>query len=305
MNRLTNNFKHLKYAAAFLLCAAALPSVSAQEKKLQPGIFYAVTGNGLTDTSWLFGTYHLVNSSYLDGLPAVQKAFDQSKGLVVEVVVDSTKLAAAQSIGMLKDKTLSGLLDKAFADSLDEELKNNIGVGVAQLNQLKPMNVTLTLSIVYLMKNNGGKLQQYTGLPLDVHFAAQAKQQQKNITALETLEGQMDLLFNRSSDEAQAAQLKTFLRNKTEMIKLGDELMEQWFAHDLDKMFALYNSTLELSGETDYLIRERNDSWMKRLPALLAKEPQFIATGALHLAGPHGLVNQLKQLGYTVTAVKL
>ena len=36
----------------------------------------------------------------------------------------------------------------------------------------------------------------------------------------------------------------------------------------------------------------------------MAKESQFIAVGALHLAGPFGLVLQLQELGYTVTPIK-
>jgi uncharacterized protein YbaP (TraB family) len=42
---------------------------------------------------------------------------------------------------------------------------------------------------------------------------------------------------------------------------------------------------------------------MKTLPDLMAKESQFIAVGALHLAGPYGLISLLQKQGYTVTPV--
>jgi hypothetical protein len=50
-----------------------------------------------------------------------------------------------------------------------------MGIGLAQVDQLKPIALTLTLSIVYLMKNNNEKLQLYKGIPLDVYFVNEAK----------------------------------------------------------------------------------------------------------------------------------
>lgn len=310
-NYSTENSKRKRFAVrctvALLMFVAGMllaETLNAQNANEKPGIFYAITGNGLKDTSWLFGTYHLINSSYLNEMPVVKKSFIKIKGLVVEIVIDSTKLPQAQAMGLLKDKTLSSLLDKPFSDSLEQELMNTIGAGIAQLNQLKPMNVTLTLSIVHLMKNNNEKLKQYSGLPLDAQFVQDGKQTSKAIVALETVEEQMDLLFNKIPDEEQVNQLKSFIRNKTEMIALGDELMQSWFDADLDNMYAIYEKTIKLSGEMDYLVKKRNDAWMKILPGLLQKQSQFIAVGALHLAGPDGLVKQLQQLGYTVTPIK-
>ncbi len=280
-------------------------SLWAQSSTTGTSNFYAISGNGLLDTSWLFGTYHLVNSSYLDEVPSVKASFTKAKGVVVELIMDSAKIAGAQSMGMLKNKTLSGLLDKPFRDSLDSELKTTMGAGIAQLDQFKPANVSLILSVVYLLKNNKERLGRYKGPGLDAHFAAEGKKEMKSITALETIEEQMDLLFNKTSDEEQVNQLKLFLRYKAEAVPMGDELLQHWFNHDLDGMFTVYKRAAAFTGENDDLLKNRNNSWMKRLPGLLLKEPQFIAVGALHLAGPDGLVKQLQQLGYTVTPVKL
>lgn len=288
------------FAIPGLLFASQL---KAQHDK--PGIFYSVSGNGLKDTSYLFGTYHLVKSSYLDELPAVKEAFKQAKGVIVEIVVDSSEMQAVQDIGIMKDKTLSDLIDKSFRDTLDTELKGSIGVGLEQLNQLKPMNVTLTLSIVHMMKNNRELLGKYTGLPLDAFFAGTGKQMSKTVSPLETITEQMNLLFNSSSIDEQVKALKMFIRNKTEMARLGDDLVKNWFDHDLAAMNDIYDKTLQVSGEDDKLIKERNMNWLKVLPGLLQKESQFIAVGALHLGGQYGLVEQLKQKGYTVTPVKL
>jgi uncharacterized protein YbaP (TraB family) len=289
---------------ALVFSLLGVTSVNAQPPA-RPGIFYAVSGNGLKDTSYLLGTYHLIKSDYLTHMPHVQKALVQSKGVVVEVVIDSAKLPAVQTMSLLKDKTLRGFFPATFADSLDKELHSSLGVGIEQVNQLKPATVSLTLAMVYALKNNAGKLNQYGGSPLDVYFADFGKKQSKTVTPLETVEEQMDLLFNKISEKEQADALKTFVRHKKEMVQVGDETLQSWFDNDLGKMDSLYVSYARLSGDMDYLVKERNFKWMTVLPGLIQQQQQFIAVGALHLAGNDGLVNQLRKKGYTVTPINL
>lgn len=298
----------LRYCALYLIHMVSLffgSNAAAQQIQKQPSNFYAISGNGLKDTSWLFGTYHLVKNSYLEEVPAVMQAFQKTKGVVVELVIDAAGSARVAKMGLMKDNTLAALLDKPFQDSLDKELKGTLGVGMVQVNQLKPVNVALTLSMVYLVTDPKSILKKYTGTMLDGYFAERGKKEGKTITELETIEEQMNMLFNTSTNEEQANQLKYFLRNKAVVIQQGNDLMASWFNHDLDKMYAITLEGLAVFGnENDYLSK-RNDQWMKVLPGLFKNESQFVAVGAVHLAGPDGLVKQLQDLGYTLTPIKL
>ncbi len=285
------------------------PSAHTQNVADKPGIFYAITGNGLKDTSWLFGTHHLVKSSYLDGMPVVKKAFNKAKGVLVEIIMDENAQQLAQKASLLQNNTLKALLEKPFADSLDAVLKAELGVGIEQLNQLKPISVMLALSRAYATKYNDSQIAKYTGLPLDHNFVAEGKKSGKDIGALETLTSQIDLFFNTSSDANQVSALKVFLRNK-EMAQLeGNKLLAAWFKQDLEGLYEIIERSRALygMGDTDYyyLMNDaRNIKWMKKLPGLLAQQSQFVAVGAMHLMGPNGLVEQLRKLGYTVTPIK-
>lgn len=309
LNQISTGKSNAKLFAAigllYLFIFSFSPESKSQVNNNLQSNFYAITGNGIKDTSWLFGTYHLVRSSYLNEVPAVNEAFRNASGVVVEMVMDTAKAPAAMAMGMLQKGTLSDLLQQTFADSLDNELKTTLGAGIAQLNQFKPMNVMLTLSIIYLMQGNNIRLQQFTGPFLDGYFAEEGKFANKSITPLENIEDQMNLLFNTTSNEEQVKQLQYFLRNKTEMIDQGNALLGNWFEHDLDKMHALSQKSLHLFGSSELFLKNRNDKWMKSIPELMAKESQFIAVGALHLTGPEGLIFQLKQMGYTITPIKL
>lgn len=52
------------------------------------------------------------------------------------------------------------------------------------------------------------------------------------------------------------------------------------------------------------IVDERNDLWMNKIPGLIEQNESFIAVGAAHLVGENGLINQLRDLNYTVTRVK-
>lgn len=298
-------FKSLPGIKFSILCCAFLLSLINNAAAQKAGVFYAVTGNGLKDTSYLFGTYHLIKSSYLDDKQAVQYAFKKSKGVVVETVIDSSQLAAANAKSLLQGRQLTDLLDKSTADSLDTALKQNLGAGISQFNALKPMTVMVTISLVQQMKDNAALMDQYTGSPLDISFVDKGKAGGKTITPLETMLEQMDFLFNRIGDEQQADYLKLFIRNQAENRKLGNELVQAYFGNDLAAMYLLYEKASAISGDMEFLVKGRNNNWMKILPSLMKKQSQFIATGALHLAGSDGLVAQLKRMGYTVTPLNL
>ena len=183
-------------ALLFLLVFLSTTSLSAKTPGKQGSNLYAITGNGLKDTSWIFGTYHLVKSSYLDEVPSVTHAFKKARAVTVELVLDKDKSAKAAPMGMLSGTTLSQLLDQPFRDSLDKELKDVVGIGLDGVNQLKPVNIAITLSLLYTIKDTASPLQKYSGTMLDGYFAEQGKAAGKKITELETIEEQMNLLFN-------------------------------------------------------------------------------------------------------------
>ena len=288
---------------AFTFIVLAFLNIAHAQTKA--GVFYSITGKGSKDTSWLFGTYHLINGSYLNEIPAVRNAAHKANNLVVEVIIDSSQLMQANAKVLLQNKQLSQLLGKSFADSLDVELKSSTGQGIERFETLKPIMVLLTLSIIYLMKDNGAMISKYTGVPLDVSFVNSFKADNKTTVALETIGQQMDLLFNTISEEQQVAMLQQFIRNKERVIQLGDELLKTYFDNDINKIYDIYQQEVRESGDMEFLIKDRNDNWMKMLPGLISQQSQFIAVGALHLAGPDGLPAQLQKMGYTVTSQSL
>jgi uncharacterized protein len=294
---------HLIWQLLFVLSLLIGTETFAQDDS--PGIFYRIVSKAGKDTSYLFGTYHLVNSDYLKELSTVSEAFQKSRSVVVEVLMDSINPKDIQKAGMLQQGSLQELLPVTTADSLDKELKAVVGIGLKEMNQYKPMSITLTLTLMYQMRSNKELLSKYKGTPIDLFFARTGKSNGKKILALETLQEQMDLLYNSLPIEKQVLGLQQFLKYKKEMLSMGDSLIARWMNNDLRGLVGLYKSSLEFSGDSDYLLTPRNIRWMKQLPSMIDEGGYFIAVGALHLGGENGLIQLLRSQGYSVTPLKL
>jgi uncharacterized protein YbaP (TraB family) len=54
----------------------------------------------------------------------------------------------------------------------------------------------------------------------------------------------------------------------------------------------------------DRMLRDRNRAWMPTILREFAKGDAFVAVGAMHLGGPHGLMPMLSRKGYVVTPIR-
>lgn len=267
------------------------------------GLVWEVTGKGLKEPSYLFGTYHLLTNSYLNEIPQVKQSLAKTKGLVVEAVIDSSKLQSIAMMAIMPDKKISGMISPEEAKLVSAELEALMGVNLAAVDQLKPSSVIVLMTVLYAQKQNTTVLKKYPGQPMDVHLAAVAKKDLKTVTALETIEQQMNFLYNHFPLEEQARQLVIFVKQKEISEQSQAKLLEIYLEHDLEQLHRYSDSLPKDMGDSDFLLKDRNATWMKTLPDLMAKESQFIAVGALHLAGPDGLISLLQKQGYNVTPV--
>jgi uncharacterized protein YbaP (TraB family) len=275
-------------------------TAAAQAKPLAKSLLWEVTGNGLKQPSYLYGTYHLLNDSYLNSEPAVKQSFQQSKGVVIETEIDSSAMMQMASKMIMTDNKISALLPPEEYTLVGKEVKRALGYDMALLDQMKPMTLLLMLSVLEYQKME--VLKQYQGKPLDIYFAQQGRTDGKKITSLETMEQQLDLLYNHYPVEKQAKQLVEYVKQKDTALQLQDHLTKLYFEEDLAGMWAASEAYNKLMGEEDmaYMVDDRNKNWMMQLPEIMKQQSTFIAVGAMHLPGENGLIQLLQKAGYEV-----
>jgi uncharacterized protein YbaP (TraB family) len=278
----------------FIFVLLLLPKVSVAQSLL-----WEVSGNGLKQPSYLFGTYHILKDSYLDKTPTVQTAFNLAQGIVVETTVDSAAMLSMAMRAIMPDNSLKKLLSETDYQLVSDEFKKVTGYDLTMFNQMKPIMTATTLSLSYAEKEVD-TLSKFSGQPLDLYFAIEAKKRKKVLTPLETMEQQMAFLFDHDPVEKQAADLVRMVKEKKSMQGQSKRLTDLYLAGDLDGMWKLSQEYEEKYGDLSYLVNERNQTWMGKLPTLMALRPTFVAVGALHLPGPSGLIKLLRNAGFQV-----
>jgi uncharacterized protein len=284
------------------LCLLWSAVVTAQQNSIDNALLWKITGNGLQKPSYLFGTYHFLSNGFVDTLPAVKNAYAASDAVVGELVVDSSIQAPMMEASLLKGTTLQQELPDTLFTTINKWFTEEAGFGLAELNQVSPfavMSFVMALTQKKYFPVKPGEIQ------LDTYFQQVAKKDGKKVMGLETIQMQIKALFGQMTIQRQVALLSDLFKEKDELKKMVGIMNTAYTSQNLDELQRLMYGSAYKPEETKALLDDRNNYWMQQLPALMNEQPLFVAVGALHLVGKTGLVNQLKERGYSVTPVNI
>lgn len=274
----------------------------------QAQLLWKVSGNSLGRPSYVMGTYHFAPSSMIDKIPGMEQAFNGCDVVIGELEKESmvgpeAQALAAQAMMAPADSTLDKLYspeDYAIIEAVFNKYFGSMGVKLSQMNVLKPMAISTQMqamqAIKYFPSLNPNDL-------IDVAVQTRANEMGRPSMALETIEEQIDLLFN-APIAYQAVGLLESCKNDDKFTQLSTALVEAYMAQDLERIEAVLNDP-ELNGEgadeeMEALLYERNRNWIQKLAAIMPERACLVCVGAGHLPGDQGLLQLLRDAGYTV-----
>jgi uncharacterized protein YbaP (TraB family) len=258
---------HRSFFFLLLFCFFQQSGASAQQTtyKTEKSVFYEISGNGLRKSSWMFGTMHLLTQRYIDSLPLVMDRFNTCTQVVGEIVLDSNAAPKMLSAALLKEKNLKDILPEQVYQKTNDWLKELSGYDLTLFNTINPMFIQISL------------LQMIQS----TYYS--------------------DTSGSQFSIDRQTELLTEFVSDKNKSIRELGEMTQLYRKQQLDDLEKLMYDETYKENEINVLLYDRNQKWVEQLPTLMMRAPSFIAVGALHLAGERGLVNLLRQKGYTVT----
>ncbi len=271
-------------------------------------LLWEISGNGLEKPSYLFGTHHLAPVSVIDstaGLTDIIASVDKVYGEMDMKASMNPEgqmkiMAAAQAPA---DSTLSKLYTPAQLDSIDSFLKANISpmVSVAQFEPLRPGMIATTLTVFI---NSKAMPEFNMQQQIDTEIQTRAAAASKEVAGFETIEDQCQALFG-APILTEAESLMEIVRDENKVIDVARRLSQAYLAGDLEGMFSVMNESTDSADKewNDRLLNNRNAKWMEVMAGLLPTASVLIAVGAGHLPGDKGLINLLRQNGYTVKPV--
>ena len=136
---------------AFMLIALTLAFTADAQ------LLWRVSGGGVEKPSYIFGTHHVASSSITDSIRGFKDAFAACSRVYGEVVMDSMMMPEVQ-MGMARkmaappDSTLHVLLSPDEYARVDSLTGLYLGIGLQQLDMLKPAVLSAQLVLVMSMK---------------------------------------------------------------------------------------------------------------------------------------------------------
>ena len=269
-------------------------------------ILYKIEGKSGTKPSYIFGSHHLSPISIVEE-SGVMEYFNSTEQVVgeIDLLMDAMAISLALQPYMMApvDSTLSVVLKGESLDSLNVQFAKWApmpGMQLQMLEPLKPMAVSTMLAVGMNQEVMPGfdPAQQ-----LDTYFMKTGSGMGKKIIGLETPEYQGEVLFNSTPLSVQAEALVEMLKNPEQSLATARKLSKAYQDRDLNTMLEISKEDGEQSEFMDNILYKRNKNWMEKLPSIIDEAPSFIVVGALHLAGPEGLLESLKEKGYLITPI--
>ena len=272
---------------------------------LQAQLLWKVSGKGLKQPSYLFGTHHLFSIQYFDSIPGLFKAFNECNVVVSEMVMNNIDASAKirQAAVMPDHKTIKDLLNDDEYKLVDSELKSVLKLGLKNVSIMNP-SLILTMYEMEIYKKLTGFSDTKQS---DSYFQLVAAEKGKKVIGLETVDQQIEVLFGNGTLERQANVLVEAIQHKDKILSEMIQLNKLYKAGKIDELAELSkgkdNITEMTEEEYAKLVDNRNAEWLKKLPSILKDGSSFIAVDAMHLGGKNGLVKQLQKAGYKIKAV--
>ena len=258
---------------------------------------------GLTNRVYLFGTVHAGKKDWYPLPKPVEDAFNDSRVLVVEADVTDTSALRGASANLVY-KPPDKLQDHVPKEDYERfrKLLPRYRYPEEDVAQLKPF-----MAVSMLVFSEWARQGFYPEFGVENYLIGRAKAEVKPIVELEGVAAQMKLMDSLSDRENTllfAGTVTALESGLTDQQIKG--LVAAWKNGKPDELLEVartYNSQVPGAAEfEEKFIWSRHAEMISKIEGFLndSKDRHFIAVGALHLAGPRGLVEQLRKRGYVV-----
>lgn len=150
---------------------------------------------------------------------------------------------------------------------------------------------------------------QKLGVPpkgMDTYFFQRTVGTQKIVTGLDTVEQHVDYLTRLGSGREKEL-IEYSLQEINGLSAKQESVIKAWKEGDLTKLDELLLKTIRQDHPALYreMTTQRSTSWLPKIEGLFqTPKAKFILVGIGHLVGAEGLLEQLRQRGYTVEQLK-
>ncbi|TVP51561.1 MAG: TraB/GumN family protein [Mongoliibacter sp.] len=280
-------------AIAILFIFTSSHALLAQERS---SLFWKVSGNGLEQDSYLYGTIHIICKDQFHVGKKALNALKDSKELLLEIdMADPEIMGKMGQISFNEGmKNINEYISESDQEKVNEFFKESFGAGLEQLGAMKPFILSSMVLTQVISCPDISSYEQF--------FLGKAQENKIPIVGLETIEFQVSL-FDEIPMNEQVDELVKSIIDKEKGSQEFMELVSVYLTEDIKYIHDQILSSDMFANYTDALLYDRNKAWIPIIEASMEKNSVFVAVGAGHLGSENGLVQLLRKQGYNVEPV--
>ena len=287
---------------------------------------FRISGNTLNEPSYILGSVHTLPGSLLDSIPEYLEAEAACRQLYAEYdISDQQKInevlsAGQQAITLSDGKTIFDVLNMEQMDALNYRFLETFHINLTDSAMkatwnYQPLVFVSTFNLIFATQ----EMQKHpelamTGIPIDLVCINRAKERGIKLGQLDEIQPQDSLtkMHNTMNEQlsAQIDSLMSYLDNfeqrkqrAIEEIRSAVLSAQCWREGDYET-FANSSFWLSEVEKQPALFQLRNEKWLPKLQAAMSEAPTMFVFGAGHLIGTYGMLQLLRNAGYTVEQIK-
>jgi uncharacterized protein len=273
----------------------ATPAQKVAQVNVNNTLLWEISGKGLTSPSYLYGTMHMVCAEDTKMSEGLKNAIQKTKQVYFELDMDNMEemMSVLKYARMTNGLKISDLVSPVDYQKLEEYFKNNRSIlPFAMMSRFKPYFITAIIS--------EGIMGCKKKVSVEQMIMSEARQYDKEVNGLETLEFQASI-FDSIPYEKQAQDLVMYVDSIDKFKTITMEMVDMYRKQDIHNMDSLMEkSDPGMMQYMDVLLYDRNKRWASQIPEQMFNMPTLFAVGAGHLGGDKGVINLLRQQGFTV-----
>lgn len=283
--------------AQVAVAPAPTPTATTSETK---ALLWEITGNDLTEPSFLYGTIHMIPKEDFFLTEATKEAFKQVEKVTFEIDMKtmndfSTLFSIIGEIMMDDGITLKDLVTEDEYALIKKHFEE-AGLPLFLFEKVKPLFLSTFLSgDMGADGMSSGKIVSY-----EMEFMQMAEEKEYETDGLETIAFQMSV-FDSIPYKDQAKMLVEGISADGEEDSQFAEMVELYKQQDIDGMVKFMSGDEGFESYEDVLLTKRNENWIPLMADMMKNQATFFAVGAGHLGGKKGVIELLRNQGYTLT----
>ncbi|MFN8277045.1 MAG: TraB/GumN family protein [Chitinophagales bacterium] len=266
-------------------------------------LLWKISGPGINKPSYLYGTMHTTDSRVFQFSNQVDPAFKSARRFAMELNPDEAFNAQVMArLLMPETQSLEQLLDSVDYRFLDSIFTRNMGSSLALFNRVSPILIEAMVEQFALKSRVDEPVTSSQERDfLDMYFYRRAKRLHKPVIGLEAVEDQLNALNSLTYQEQAQLLHDDLITLRGNVPEDGKNVLALYVTQDLDALLKESHEARLPPKFYTAIVTVRNQHMARRISELVLEKPTFIAVGALHLPGPEGVIELLRQKGFTVT----